>query len=141
MKNKLIQAAFIAAVLIGILIVSAGLRFASLYLYQNYGVEIEHTYLVGTIVILYIGWKLAEAHEEIRVYNAIDTPDVMNVEYKPMTRVVYEGDKYSTWIMECNYELDIPIGTVFEHGHFKYRVTHFHPFCSGEGRVYYTKKL
>ena len=141
MKDKLIRAAFIAALLFGILIVSAGLRFASLYLYQTYNIEMEHTVLVGTLVMLYIGWKLAEAREEVRKFNTIDSTDIMQIDYKPLTRVVYSTEKHSIWIMECNTELDIPIGTIFEKGHFKYKVTNFNPFCSGKGRVYNTEKL
>lgn len=141
MKDKLIRAASIAAILAGVMILSTGLRLASLYLYQTYNIEIEHTYLAGTIVLLYVGWKLAEARETIREFNVLDSPNIMEIEYKPLTRVVYSTEKHSIWIMECDTELDIPIGTVFEKGHFKYKVTNFNPFCSGKGRVYNTEKL
>lgn len=139
MREKLIAGGIVLCILIYCVIAAK----LSIYLYENYGIDKTIANILETVLVLFIAYQIVETRsKEIEEKeNVLDGPSVMDIDYKPLTRVVYSTEKHSTWVMECDYELDVPIGTIFEHGHFKYRVTHFHTFCSGEGRVYYTEKL
>lgn len=137
MREKLIAGGIVLCILIYCGIAAK----LSIYLYENYGIDKAIANILETVLVLFIAYQIVETRSKEVEADVLDSHDIMSIDYKPLARVVHTADKYSTWIMECNYELDIPIGTIFEHGHFKYKVTHFHPFCSGKGRVYYTEKL